>query len=181
MTTHQAPHAKLAPRTVVYAVAGFFLLAAPLTTAAPARAWVALDRVCLAGPLGLLDATLPANNDIPADVALAQDQSQLGSALVYYGMAAPFGALKVDLGLPGGGPGTLNWYYWDGAHWAPLRVRDHTSNFHASGIVDFHPPHDWASRSLLEAGCGGSFFWVKSATDVTFATMPLGTRLYADA
>src|SRR5688572_8428698 len=44
-------------------------------------------------------------------------------------------------------PGRLAWEYWGGAGWLPLTVRDETSNFTASGTIEFLAPPDFAPRA----------------------------------
>ena len=51
-------------------------------------------------------------------------------------------------------PPRLGWYYWNGSAWDALLVNDGTACLTRSGLIEFLPPADFATRSLFQSdGC----------------------------
>ncbi|RDE52144.1 MAG: putative baseplate assembly protein [Candidatus Accumulibacter meliphilus] len=73
----------------------------------------------------------------------------LRAAEVKYGAALaglPSGQASPS-GTPPGTPLRIAWTYWNGAHWADLKVQDGSDNFTRSGLLEWLVPGDFASRS----------------------------------
>jgi hypothetical protein len=72
--------------------------------------------------------------------------------------AVPFGE---EAGAEPAEPAALAWWYWDGAAWAPLAVRDETAAFTRRGLVTFVGPADFRASFRF----GREAFWMRVSVE----------------
>jgi len=107
---------------------------------------------------------------------------------IFFGAAAPFGALYTDAGSGTGGTYTgdaITWKYWNGTTWAALTIiydftdstaQDGKRPFHVDGYTIFSAPTDWASTTVdSKAG-----YWIKALnTGTAINQVPIMTDEHA--
>lgn len=124
------------------------------------------------------DETTEANNADANDMTLLPATPAVNDAY-YFGYAAVWDWLTLNVGTAGAGTWTLTWEYWNGSSWVALSAVNDTSNgFRVSGMnsVKFNRPSDWANRDVD----GTTLYWIRGRVTSysSITTQPLGTQAW---
>ena len=124
------------------------------------------------------DETADINNATANDVLLPPQQiTTLGDA-TYFGDAAKFGRIRLNVGTAKAVTGgAFAWQYWNGAWTAIPGITDDTNFFGTAGTnnITFSPPADWATTAIN----GVTKYWIRAVVTTlptAITTAPLGTQ-----